>query len=860
MISEGRDHEEVRASQIDSPAQSIRNRSTLKSPPSEARKLQPALTTSTQVARPLSVEKLTKKHKTGLSPQPNAQPPSPQYVRRSSLSPNTPSSSANKVQTTTRNKLAPLYIDIPSVAYRPLSPEQGIRRTPRPELTEKQAERDVSPQMISEHDGIVERDYAQQPKSPAFVEASRSLSPSSHLTSSPTSAKSLTRPTLLTRTLSNYSQTERSPSPQYNMPDSNELLVYNGSVADDAAVKDGTMSMLKEGSTKSFRDGVQELDKGDLQAEVEIGMIEDHTRGKEGRQREELSIVESPEILYEWSPSPEVAGRGNGPMDATLLPPDDPNYIPADIEFPDPEEDLEEDEDDREHVASLTSEQLQYAKFLAELKNKDLDEMEFEVQNELKVLNEQNKRDRKLADDITQQMAKDIQVGQLFIGLLKLLICIGCRQTMLRVLGLPYVVAPMEAEAQCAELLSRSLVDGVITDDNDVFLFGATRVYKNMFNQNKYVECYLASDIDRELALDREKLIRLAHFLGSDYCDGLPGVGPVLGMELMAEFPGANGLVEFRNWWLKIQRGKDTIADHPTAFRRKFKKSRRDIYVDESWPSQEVAKAYLYPQVDDSDEAFAWGIPDLDAMRDFLKDSLGWGPAKVDELMLPIIKRMTGRATGGAVNQSTISNFFDVSGGTGRYAPMSSKGYQSKRLQNVVKAWRQSQQRLAKGEEEGGDDDLQSGRDVELNVGHKPKRPRALSSRSANGRKESSSQSSSSKHSSCRPSSQAGHSSDSEANFHAELEDKLAKMGVKRRREAPIGSDRVIKPAKRSKRDSDKAKKGAKGRTIKETGKTVLSAPNPNQEPVVSSSRTLKSGKRKAKRIVAEDSDEYHGG
>lgn len=42
--------------------------------------------------------------------------------------------------------------------------------------------------------------------------------------------------------------------------------------------------------------------------------------------------------------------------------------------------------------------------------------------------------------------------------------------------GLPYIIAPMEAEAQCAWLNANGLVDGVVTDDNDAFLFGAREV------------------------------------------------------------------------------------------------------------------------------------------------------------------------------------------------------------------------------------------------------------------------------------------------------------------------------------------------------------------------------------------------
>ena len=53
-------------------------------------------------------------------------------------------------------------------------------------------------------------------------------------------------------------------------------------------------------------------------------------------------------------------------------------------------------------------------------------------------------------------------------------------QELLQLFGLPYIIAPREAEAQCAWLDSEGLVDGVVTDDNDAFLFGARRVYRHV--------------------------------------------------------------------------------------------------------------------------------------------------------------------------------------------------------------------------------------------------------------------------------------------------------------------------------------------------------------------------------------------
>ncbi len=73
-------------------------------------------------------------------------------------------------------------------------------------------------------------------------------------------------------------------------------------------------------------------------------------------------------------------------------------------------------------------------------------------------------------------------------------------QELLALFGVPFIVSPMEAEAQCAQLDSAKLTHGTITDDSDIWLFGGQLVYKNFFNQNKQVEVYRAPDIQSQLS------------------------------------------------------------------------------------------------------------------------------------------------------------------------------------------------------------------------------------------------------------------------------------------------------------------------------------------------------------------------
>jgi DNA excision repair protein ERCC-5 len=94
-------------------------------------------------------------------------------------------------------------------------------------------------------------------------------------------------------------------------------------------------------------------------------------------------------------------------------------------------------------------------------------------------------------------------------------------QHLLMLFGCPFIVAPQEAESQCAQLEQLGLVHGTITDDNDILLFGGRKVYRHMCSRSKSPALYVADDVEKVLGLDRVKLISLAYFLGSDYNEGI---------------------------------------------------------------------------------------------------------------------------------------------------------------------------------------------------------------------------------------------------------------------------------------------------------------------------------------------------
>ncbi|KAK0407556.1 hypothetical protein QR680_019263 [Steinernema hermaphroditum] len=211
-------------------------------------------------------------------------------------------------------------------------------------------------------------------------------------------------------------------------------------------------------------------------------------------------------------------------------------------------------------------------------------------------------------------------------------------QKLLELCGIPYVLAPGEAEAQCAALEKLGLVDGVVTDDSDIWLFGGKTVYRNMFHRKKRVQKYCSSVVKDTFGLTRDEFIYLAMLSGGDYSRGFDGVGVVTALELISEFTGNDChvagvelLKKIREWLDAKKKSKEEnfIESKARIKLRRYLETNNNHEVIEKFPNPSVFEAYADPLVDQSKERFHWGVVSFDPMYNFLWEKLGWNEAKV---------------------------------------------------------------------------------------------------------------------------------------------------------------------------------------------------------------------------------------
>ncbi|KAJ8520605.1 hypothetical protein ONZ45_g2587 [Pleurotus djamor] len=119
-------------------------------------------------------------------------------------------------------------------------------------------------------------------------------------------------------------------------------------------------------------------------------------------------------------------------------------------------------------------------------------------------------------------------------------------QRLLKLMGIPFVIAPSEAEAQCAELARGGKVYASGSEDMDTLTFGSPILFRHLtFSEAKKADI-MAVDLKKALEgldMDMNMFIDLCLLLGCDYLDPIKGVGPSTAMKLIREHKGLKGIV-----------------------------------------------------------------------------------------------------------------------------------------------------------------------------------------------------------------------------------------------------------------------------------------------------------------------------
>ncbi|MEM2916877.1 MAG: flap endonuclease-1 [Candidatus Bathyarchaeia archaeon] len=145
------------------------------------------------------------------------------------------------------------------------------------------------------------------------------------------------------------------------------------------------------------------------------------------------------------------------------------------------------------------------------------------------------------AKDYTTAFSKAVMTSRLTEPLIQ------DAKTLLGLLGIPFVQAPSEAEAQIAHMAIKGDVWAASSKDYDTLLFGAPRLLRYLtitgkeFLPSKGVarplkpELIVLQEFLSHHQISREQLVDLAILIGTDFNEGIKGIGPKTALRLVKE-------------------------------------------------------------------------------------------------------------------------------------------------------------------------------------------------------------------------------------------------------------------------------------------------------------------------------------
>ncbi len=205
---------------------------------------------------------------------------------------------------------------------------------------------------------------------------------------------------------------------------------------------------------------------------------------------------------------------------------------------------------------------------------------------------------------------------------------------LLDAIGVPWVQAPAEGEAQAAYMVARGDAWAAASQDYDSLLYGAPRLVRNLTitgrrklpRREEYVEVKPELiELDKLLkyyGITRQQLVYIGLLLGTDYNPGgVKGVGPKKALKLIKELPNLEALARAVEWSFPVK-------------------------------PEDIAKLFLEPEVT-SGYRLEWRRPDRDRVIEFLCDEHQFSRERVGTALERLEK-----AYESLFKQSTLESWF----------------------------------------------------------------------------------------------------------------------------------------------------------------------------------------------------------
>jgi flap endonuclease-1 len=179
-------------------------------------------------------------------------------------------------------------------------------------------------------------------------------------------------------------------------------------------------------------------------------------------------------------------------------------------------------------------------------------------------------------------------------------------KTLLTYMGIPYVQAPSEGEAQAAYMVQKGDAELVSSQDYDSLLFGAPVMIRNLSAPRKKatLEVVELKALEETHGITREQLVDLAILTGTDFNPGLKGIGVKRALKLIKKHHSIEKLIAEA----AIGTGAG-IEDYEL-----------------------VRSIFLHPDVKETYE-LKWGTPDEGKVKEFLCEEHEFSAERVSKAL-----------------------------------------------------------------------------------------------------------------------------------------------------------------------------------------------------------------------------------